>query len=127
MACIRVSSISSKRGCFTLKSIKACKRACRCCSSNECITGTPHNAGLWQDPIPPEAMTPVRVEQAVDPRGWMREVGVLQNRAVVAATELHPAPVCARTAPAVGHLGSPLLAMLALLFSPLVQNQVPFP
>jgi hypothetical protein len=31
----------------------------------------------------------------------VREVGVLQNRAVVAARGLHPVPVCAKTAPEV--------------------------
>src|SRR5216683_3381318 len=103
MACISASSISFKRGCFTLKSIKACKRACRCCSSNEYITGTPHNAGLWQDPIQWGARTTVQVEQAVAQGGWMREGGALQNRAVVATARFHPVPICARTAPGVAH------------------------
>src|SRR3954452_3048910 len=103
MACISVSSISSKRGCFTLKSRKACKRACRCWSSNEYITGTPHNVEAWRDPIQTGPLPPVQVEQAGVPGGWMREGGVLQNRAVVAARGFHPVPVCARTAPEVAH------------------------
>ena len=52
--------------------------------------------------------TPVQVEQAVAPGGWVREGGVLQNRAVVvAATGLDLAPVCVRTALAVAHRADP--------------------
>src|ERR1700730_15208273 len=102
MACINVRSISSKRGCFTLKSMKVCKRARRSCASVEYIIDTPHSAGWSRDSVQPGLATLVSVDQERDSKGSVREAGVLQNHAVAGAQGLHRAPVFARTVPEAG-------------------------
>src|SRR5690348_10508587 len=98
MVRMKSRSISSRRGCFTLKSLKASDRACNETLSGS-IIGTPHTAGSGSDQVRRAGAVPAVSGPGTFWTGGPLVVLALRDRAVAEATAPHRSPVVARIAP----------------------------